>query len=196
MTKNGTFNQIINFKTEKDHVILCFFCCKPSSVPETFFTKKDIIPEPVEPGGVHPELSCQVDSQRESAVHGVIKKSPAERGQQNDLKSRPPSALGVVSLQLEKLSVLFLNPEMKDFSVGLKPIHKSRREVQRTWRGTARPPRRRRTWRPWWATSRCPGQRWSPPATPPRTAFPASLSAWTPAQRTDETAVKHFHSSQ
>lgn len=42
-------------------------------------TEKDIIPEPVEPGGVHPELGGQVDSQREGTVHGVVKESPAER---------------------------------------------------------------------------------------------------------------------
>lgn len=41
--------------------------------------EKDIVPEPVEPGGVHPELGCQVDSQRESAVHGVVEESPANR---------------------------------------------------------------------------------------------------------------------
>lgn len=41
--------------------------------------EKDIVPEPVEPGGVHPELGGQVDSQRESAVHGVVKESPAQR---------------------------------------------------------------------------------------------------------------------
>lgn len=41
--------------------------------------KKDIIPEPVEPGGVHPELGGQVDAQWESAVHGVVKESPAAR---------------------------------------------------------------------------------------------------------------------
>lgn len=44
-------------------------------IPST--TLKDIIPEPVKPGGVHPELGCQVDSQRESTVHGVVEKSPA-----------------------------------------------------------------------------------------------------------------------
>lgn len=42
-------------------------------------TEKDIVPEPVEPGGVHPELGGQVDSQRESTVHRVIKESPAQR---------------------------------------------------------------------------------------------------------------------
>lgn len=42
-------------------------------------TAKDIIPEPVEPGGVHPELGGQVDSQRESAVHGVVEESPAQK---------------------------------------------------------------------------------------------------------------------
>lgn len=42
-------------------------------------TEKDIIPEPVEPGGVHPELGGQVDSQRESTVHGVVEESPAPR---------------------------------------------------------------------------------------------------------------------
>lgn len=41
--------------------------------------KKDIVPEPVEPGGVHPELGGQVDSQGQSAVHGVVEESPAER---------------------------------------------------------------------------------------------------------------------
>lgn len=41
--------------------------------------KKDIIPEPVEPGGVHPELGGQVDSQRESAVHGVVEESSARK---------------------------------------------------------------------------------------------------------------------
>lgn len=40
-------------------------------------TEKDIVPEPVEPGGVHPELGGQVDSQRESTVHGVVEESPA-----------------------------------------------------------------------------------------------------------------------
>lgn len=40
---------------------------------------KDIVPEPVEPGGVHPELGGQVDAQREGAVHRVVKESPAER---------------------------------------------------------------------------------------------------------------------
>ena len=44
-------------------------------------TEKDIVPEPVEPGGVHPELGGQVDSQRESAVHGVVEESPAQRGE-------------------------------------------------------------------------------------------------------------------
>lgn len=43
---------------------------------------KDIIPEPVEPGGVHPKLGGQVDAQWESAVHGVVKESPAERQSQ------------------------------------------------------------------------------------------------------------------
>ena len=42
-------------------------------------TEKDIVPEPVEPGGVHPELGGQIDSQRESAVHGVVEESPAQR---------------------------------------------------------------------------------------------------------------------
>lgn len=41
--------------------------------------EKDIVPEPVEPGGVHPELGGQVDSQREGAVHRVVKESPATR---------------------------------------------------------------------------------------------------------------------
>lgn len=50
---------------------------------------KDIVPEPVEPGGVHPELGGQVDAQRESAVHRVVEESPAERETQNAvLKTR------------------------------------------------------------------------------------------------------------
>lgn len=40
--------------------------------------EKDIVPEPVEPGGVHPELGGQVNSQRQSAVHGVVEESPAQ----------------------------------------------------------------------------------------------------------------------
>ncbi len=44
-----------------------------------FRTGKDIVPEPVKPGGVHPELGGQIDSQRKSAVHGVVKESPAHR---------------------------------------------------------------------------------------------------------------------
>lgn len=59
-------------------------------------------------------------------------------------------------------------------------MNKSQGAPRLTWRGTARPPRRRRTWDPWWARSRCPGRRWSPPARWPRTAFPASPSAGTP----------------
>lgn len=39
---------------------------------------KDIVPEPVEPGAVHPELGGQVDAQRESAVHRMVKESPTE----------------------------------------------------------------------------------------------------------------------
>lgn len=39
---------------------------------------KDINPEPVEPGHVHPELGCQVDSQGQGAVHGVVKERPEE----------------------------------------------------------------------------------------------------------------------
>ena len=38
---------------------------------------KDIIPEPVEPGDVHPELGGQVDPQRKSTVHGVVEERPA-----------------------------------------------------------------------------------------------------------------------
>ena len=41
---------------------------------------KDINPEPVEPGHVHPELGCQVDSQGQGAVHGVVKERPEEEG--------------------------------------------------------------------------------------------------------------------
>lgn len=41
--------------------------------------EKDIVPEPVEPGGVHPELGGQVDSQGQSAVHGVVEESPVVR---------------------------------------------------------------------------------------------------------------------
>lgn len=39
---------------------------------------KDIVPEPIKPGGVHPKLGCQVDSERQSAVHGVVEKCPVE----------------------------------------------------------------------------------------------------------------------
>lgn len=52
--------------------------CALGSVESTK-NQKDIIPEPIKPGGVHPKLGRQVDSQRESAVHGVVKKSPTER---------------------------------------------------------------------------------------------------------------------
>lgn len=43
---------------------------------------KDINPEPVEPGHVHPELGCQVDSQGQGAVHGVVKERPEEEGEE------------------------------------------------------------------------------------------------------------------
>ena len=46
--------------------------------------EKDIIPEPVEPGGVHPELGGQVDSQRKGAVHGVVEESPAHREEKSE----------------------------------------------------------------------------------------------------------------
>lgn len=42
---------------------------KHLNVAESHRQKKDIVPEPVEPGGVHPELGGQVDSQGQSAVH-------------------------------------------------------------------------------------------------------------------------------
>lgn len=49
-------------------------------------TEKDIVPEPVEPCGVHPELGGQVDSQGQSAVHGVVEESPAVRPQRRRVR--------------------------------------------------------------------------------------------------------------
>lgn len=49
--------------------------------------EKDIVPKPVEPGGVHPELGGQVDSQRESAVHGVVEESPVWREERSTLSA-------------------------------------------------------------------------------------------------------------
>lgn len=44
-------------------------------------TEKDIIPEPIKPGDVHPELSGQIDAQRKSTMHGVIEERPRRRDQ-------------------------------------------------------------------------------------------------------------------
>lgn len=48
---------------------------------------KDIVPKPIKPGDVHPELSGQIDAQRKSTMHGVIKKRPTggERERENDI---------------------------------------------------------------------------------------------------------------
>lgn len=70
MTCKGRLSWCSNFRSFD---ILCIGWC---GVHEK---QKDIIPEPIKPGGVHPKLGRQVDSQRESAVHGVVKKSPTER---------------------------------------------------------------------------------------------------------------------
>lgn len=44
-------------------------------------TKKDIIPEPIKPSDVHPELGGQIDAQRKSTMHGVIEERPRSRDQ-------------------------------------------------------------------------------------------------------------------
>lgn len=43
--------------------------------------EKDIVPEPKEPGHVHPELGGQIDAQGKGAVHGVVEEGPAIAGE-------------------------------------------------------------------------------------------------------------------
>lgn len=62
---------------------------KHLNVAESHRQKKDIVPEPVEPGGVHPELGGQVDSQGQSAVHGVVEESPAARRERRRVRLGP-----------------------------------------------------------------------------------------------------------
>lgn len=61
--------------------------------------EKDIVPEPVEPGGVHPELGGQVDSQGQSAVHGVVEESPAVRRQRRRVTLGPQNTRDLVHTQ-------------------------------------------------------------------------------------------------
>lgn len=72
-------------------------------------TEKDIVPEPVEPGGVHPELGGQIDSQRESTVHGVVEESPAQRGELSAVYLKWPLLSSEFLIFIKCAIVLFLH---------------------------------------------------------------------------------------